>query len=228
MEVIAIRNLHKTYEGKVPLHVLKGIQLTVAEGEFIAIMGPSGSGKSTLMNIIGCLDTPSTGDYILRQQDVSKLSCNELTEIRNRQIGFVFQSFNLIPRTSALDNVCMPLWYMNVPDKEARQRALEALQTMGLQDRVHHMPNEVSGGEMQRIAIARAIVTNPTIILADEPTGNLDSYTGQEILDLFLRLHSERGITMILITHSDEVGVQAEKIVRLRDGLIENIQTRTA
>jgi putative ABC transport system ATP-binding protein len=228
MEVIAIRNLHKTYEGKVPLHVLKGIQLTVAEGEFIAIMGPSGSGKSTLMNIIGCLDTPSTGDYILRQQDVSKLSCNELTEIRNRQIGFVFQSFNLIPRTSALDNVCMPLWYMNVPDKEARQRALEALQTMGLQDRVHHMPNEVSGGEMQRIAIARAIVTNPTIILADEPTGNLDSYTGQEILDLFLRLHSERGITMILITHSDEVGGQAEKIVRLRDGLIENIQTRTA
>jgi putative ABC transport system ATP-binding protein len=228
MEVIAIRNLHKTYEGKVPLHVLKGIQLTVAEGEFIAIMGPSGSGKSTLMNIIGCLDTPSTGDYILRQQDVSKLSCNELTEIRNREIGFVFQSFNLIPRTSALDNVCMPLWYMNVPDKEARQRALEALQTMGLQDRVHHMPNEVSGGEMQRIAIARAIVTNPTIILADEPTGNLDSYTGQEILDLFLRLHSERGITMILITHSDEVGGQAEKIVRLRDGLIENIQTRTA
>jgi putative ABC transport system ATP-binding protein len=228
MEVIAIKNLHKTYEGKVPLHVLKGIQLTVAEGEFIAIMGPSGSGKSTLMNIIGCLDTPSTGDYILRQQDVSKLSCNELTEIRNRQIGFVFQSFNLIPRTSALDNVCMPLWYMNVPDKEARQRALEALQTMGLQDRVHHMPNEVSGGEMQRIAIARAIVTNPTIILADEPTGNLDSYTGQEILDLFLRLHSERGITMILITHSDEVGGQAEKIVRLRDGLIENIQTRTA
>jgi putative ABC transport system ATP-binding protein len=228
MEVIAIRNLHKTYEGKVPLHVLKGIQLTVAEGEFIAIMGPSGSGKSTLMNIIGCLDTPSTGDYILRQQDVSKLSCNELTEIRNREIGFVFQSFNLIPRTSALDNVCMPLWYMNVPDKEARQRALEALQTMGLQDRAHHMPNEVSGGEMQRIAIARAIVTNPTIILADEPTGNLDSYTGQEILDLFLRLHSERGITMILITHSDEVGGQAEKIVRLRDGLIENIQTRTA
>jgi putative ABC transport system ATP-binding protein len=228
MEVIAIKNLHKTYEGKVPLHVLKGIQLTVAEGEFIAIMGPSGSGKSTLMNIIGCLDTPSTGDYILRQQDVSKLSCNELTEIRNREIGFVFQSFNLIPRTSALDNVCMPLWYMNVPDKEARQRALEALQTMGLQDRVHHMPNEVSGGEMQRIAIARAIVTNPTIILADEPTGNLDSYTGQEILDLFLRLHSERGITMILITHSDEVGGQAEKIVRLRDGLIENIQTRTA
>jgi putative ABC transport system ATP-binding protein len=207
---------------------LKGIQLTIAEGEFIAIMGPSGSGKSTLMNIIGCLDTPSTGDYILRQQDVSKLSCNELTEIRNREIGFVFQSFNLIPRTSALDNVCMPLWYMNVPDKEARQRALEALQTMGLQDRVHHMPNEVSGGEMQRIAIARAIVTNPTIILADEPTGNLDSYTGQEILDLFLRLHSERGITMILITHSDEVGGQAEKIVRLRDGLIENIQTRTA
>jgi putative ABC transport system ATP-binding protein len=228
MEVIAIKNLHKTYEGKVPLHVLKGIQLTIAEGEFIAIMGPSGSGKSTLMNIIGCLDTPSTGDYILRQQDVSKLSCNELTEIRNREIGFVFQSFNLIPRTSALDNVCMPLWYMNVPDKEARQRALEALQTMGLQDRVHHMPNEVSGGEMQRIAIARAIVTNPTIILADEPTGNLDSYTGQEILDLFLRLHSERGITMILITHSDEVGGQAEKIVRLRDGLIENIQTRTA
>ena len=218
MEVIVLRNLHKTYEGKVPLHVLKGIQLTVDEGEFIAIMGPSGSGKSTLMNIIGCLDTPTEGDYFLRQQDVSRLSCNELTEIRNREIGFVFQSFNLIPRTSALDNVCMPLWYMNVPDKEAKQRALEALQATGLLDRAHHMPNEVSGGEMQRIAIARAIVTNPTIILADEPTGNLDTRTGKEIMDLFLRLHSERRITMILITHSEEVGGKAEKkIQRAKD-----------
>jgi len=217
---LAMRDVTKTYVlGAVSVHALRGVSFTVERGEHMAIMGASGSGKSTLMNILGCLDIPTTGRYVLDGIDVRDVDEYDLAQIRNRMIGFVFQSFNLIPRTSALSNVELPLVYAGVKGKERRRRALEALEQVGLADRVEHMPNELSGGQQQRVAIARAIVTNPAIILADEPTGNLDSVASAEIMQLFVRLHHE-GHTVLLITHEDEIASHTERVVVLRDGHI--------
>ncbi len=221
MSLIRTVNLWKIYQlGKTKVEALRGVDLVVEEGEYVAIMGPSGSGKSTLMNLIGCLDTPTMGKYYLEGKDVSQLSDDELALIRNRKIGFVFQSFHLLPRTSALHNVELPLIYAGVPKKERIKKAMKALEEVELADRIHHKPNELSGGERQRVAIARAIVNNPSIILADEPTGNLDSKTGAEILDLFDRIH-RKGNTIIVVTHDPEVAARAERIIHLRDGRIE-------
>jgi putative ABC transport system ATP-binding protein len=220
--IIQTENIAKIYRmGTELVEALKSVSITVNKGEYVAFMGPSGSGKSTLMNIIGCLDTPTRGKYILNGNDVSEMSESELAEIRNKEIGFVFQTFNLLPRQSALDNVGLPLIYAGVSSSERKARAMAALESVGLGDRAHHKPNELSGGQRQRVAIARALVNNPSIILADEPTGNLDSKTSYDIMDLFQRLH-DAGNTIIMVTHEDDIAHYAHRIVRLRDGLVES------
>nr|WP_250632739.1 ABC transporter ATP-binding protein [Rhodoflexus caldus] len=203
------------------IHALKSISITINRGEYVAFMGPSGSGKSTLMNIIGCLDTPSGGTYILAGKDVSNMTEDELADIRNREIGFVFQTFNLLPRSTALENVALPLVYAGYSKAEREERAMQALVSVGLGDRAKHKPNELSGGQRQRVAVARALVNNPSIILADEPTGNLDTRTSYEIMELFDQLH-KKGNTIIVVTHEDDIARYAHRIVRLRDGLIES------
>lgn len=219
--IIALEEIRKSYYlGKQELKVLKGISLRVSRNEYLALMGPSGSGKSTLMNLLGCLDTPTSGHYILNEKDVSKLSDDELAEIRNNEIGFVFQQFNLLPRLTAAENVALPLIYHGTPKKERSERALEMLDRVGLSDRSHHKPNELSGGQNQRVAIARALVNNPSIILADEPTGNLDSKTSVEIMHIFDKIQRD-GNTVILVTHEEDIAHYAHRIIRLKDGLIE-------
>lgn len=207
--------------GQEEIHAIKSISLNIFKNEYVALMGPSGSGKSTLMNIIGCLDTPTKGQYVLNQTDVSRMEDNELAEIRNKEIGFVFQTFNLLPRSTALDNVALPLVYAGVDKKAREERASEMLRLVGLDNRMHHKPNELSGGQRQRVAVARALVNNPSIILADEPTGNLDTKTSYEIMALFEEIHAN-GNTIILVTHEEDIARHAHRIVRLRDGLVES------
>jgi putative ABC transport system ATP-binding protein len=220
MPLIEVRDLKKIYKmGTEEVHALDGVSLDITKGEFVSIMGPSGSGKSTLMNLIGCLDTPTSGSYKLNEQETASLDDNQLAEIRNREIGFVFQTFNLLARTTALQNVELPLVYAGVPRSERRRRAQEALESVGLGDRMEHHPNQLSGGQRQRVAMARALVTNPSIILADEPTGNLDSKTTEEMLGLFQDLHA-RGHTLIIVTHEEDIARRAARTVRLRDGKI--------
>jgi putative ABC transport system ATP-binding protein len=219
--VIQIERITKEYEmGYTTIRALKGINLSIHRNEYLAIMGPSGSGKSTLMNMLGCLDTPTTGRYEFNGRDVSAMEDDELAEIRNREIGFVFQTFNLLPRSSAFENVELPLIYANVSAEERRRRAEQAMEAVGLGDRMYHKPNELSGGQRQRVAIARALVNNPSIILADEPTGNLDTRTGEEIMALLENLYA-RGHTIVVVTHEENIALNARRIVRLRDGLIE-------
>ncbi|HIC55990.1 MAG TPA: ABC transporter ATP-binding protein [Acidobacteria bacterium] len=206
--------------GAESIHALQGLSVSIEQGEFVAIMGPSGSGKSTFMNLIGCLDTPSTGTYMLNQQNVSQMNDDELARIRNQEIGFVFQTFNLLPRASALHNVELPLIYAGVPVSTRKNRAIEALRLVELEDRMSHRPNELSGGQRQRVAIARALVNNPSIVLADEPTGNLDSKTGVEIMAVFDRLH-QKGHTIILITHERDVARHAHRVIHILDGAVE-------
>lgn len=222
MLVIDIKNLTKTYVmGEQTVQALRGVSLQIAKNEYVALMGPSGSGKSTLMNMLGCLDTPSSGSYILNGADVSRLSDDDLASIRNKEIGFVFQTFNLIPRISALDNVALPLVYAGMSNSKRKARAREVLDSVGLGTRIDHRPNELSGGQRQRVAVARALVNSPSIILADEPTGNLDSKTSIEIMALFEEIH-RRGNTVILVTHEPDIAAYAHRIVRLRDGVIES------
>lgn len=212
--------------GSETVRALQGVSIQINKGEYVAFMGPSGSGKSTLMNMIGCLDTPTSGTYVLNNNDVSHLTENELAEIRNKEIGFVFQTFNLLPRASSLENVALPLIYAGYGRTEREEMALEALENVGLGDRAHHRPNELSGGQRQRVAIARALVNKPSIILADEPTGNLDTKTSYDIMDLFQKLH-DAGNTIIMVTHEDDIAHYAHRIVRLRDGLVETDEPNT-
>jgi putative ABC transport system ATP-binding protein len=226
MPVISVRNLVKTYTvGEVTVRALRGADMDVEKGEFVAITGPSGSGKSTLMHILGCLDRPTSGQYILDGSDVSRMSKDELALVRNRKIGFVFQGFNLLSRTTALDNVELPLLYNTgshrMKSAERHRRAMEALKIVGLGERFHHFPNQLSGGQQQRVAIARSLITEPSIILADEPTGNLDTRTSIEVMDIFQRLNQERGITIILITHEMDIAEHGTRFVRFRDGKIQ-------
>jgi putative ABC transport system ATP-binding protein len=220
VSVIEIRDVRKTYElGDIAVHALRGVSLEIERGEYVAIMGPSGSGKSTLMHILGCLDTPTSGTFELNGVDVSGLDEDDLSDLRNRYIGFVFQAFNLIPRTRALANVALPLQYAGLPRAERGKRAMRALASVGLTDRADHLPSELSGGQQQRVAVARALVTNPALILADEPTGNLDSHSTAEVLDVFEHLNKQ-GRTVVLITHEEEVARHASRVIRVRDGQI--------
>jgi len=220
--MINLHNITKSYAmGTQVVHALRGVDLDIAKGEFVAIMGPSGSGKSTLMNIIGCLDLPTSGTYILDDTDVSHMSDDEQAHIRNQRIGFVFQQFNLLPRTSALKQVALPLVYAGIGHHQRNERARAALEAVGLEDRIDHRPDELSGGQQQRVAIARALVTEPSIILADEPTGALDTHSGEEIMDIFDSLN-ERGITVVMVSHDPEVAGRAHRIIRIRDGLVVN------
>lgn len=220
--VIEIRDIIRNFQlGQETVHVLKGIDLDIKRGEYIAIMGPSGSGKSTLMNLLGCLDTPTSGIYLLNGNNVSDMTDDELAEIRNKEIGFVFQTFNLLPRTTALDNVALPMVYAGFSKKDREERAQEVLRDVGLADRMDHKPNQLSGGQRQRVAVGRALVNKPSIILADEPTGNLDSKTSLEIMQLFDDIH-KAGNTVILVTHEEEVAAHAHRVIRLRDGIIES------
>jgi putative ABC transport system ATP-binding protein len=220
--IIHLEEIRKSYfMGKQELEVLKGINLDIYKKEYVALMGPSGSGKSTLMNILGCLDSPTSGHYILNGQDVSKMPDNDLADVRNKEIGFVFQQFNLLPRLTAAENVALPLVYGGFSRKLRHEMAMDVLEKVGLKDRSHHKPNEMSGGQCQRVAIARALINNPSIILADEPTGNLDSRTSIEIMDIFTAIQ-EAGNTVVLVTHEEDIANFAKRIVRLRDGLIES------
>jgi putative ABC transport system ATP-binding protein len=220
--IINIENLEKTYElGSIQIKALRGVSLQMEDNEFVAIMGPSGSGKSTMMNLIGCLDTPTSGTYLLRDQDVSKMDSDQLAEIRNQEIGFVFQTFNLLPRANILHNVELPLIYSGISTSERKKLAEEAIEKVGLADRIKHKPNELSGGQRQRVAIARALVNKPSIILADEPTGNLDSKTGEEIMKILDQLH-DAGNTIILVTHEDNIAEYAHRVVSLKDGFVES------
>src|SRR3954467_741994 len=226
--IIHLENLRKSYfMGTQALPVLKGINLDIFKNEYVALMGPSGSGKSTLMNILGCLDSPTSGTYILNGKDVSKMPDNDLAEVRNKDIGFVFQQFNLLPRLTAAENVALPLVYSGIGKKERNERAMEVLTRVKLEDRSHHKPNELSGGQCQRVAIARALINKPSIILADEPTGNLDSKTSYEIMDILGKIHAD-GNTVILVTHEDDISKFAHRIIRLKDGIVESDKINAA
>ena len=226
--IIHLEGIQKSYYmGKQPLPVLKGVSLDIMKNEYVALMGPSGSGKSTLMNILGCLDTPTAGRYVLNGQDVSKMPDDSLADVRNIEIGFVFQQFNLLPRLTAAENVALPLVYAGVPRKLRHERAMAVLEKVSLSDRSHHKPNELSGGQCQRVAIARALINNPSLILADEPTGNLDSKTSVEIMDIFTSIQAA-GNTVVLVTHEEDIANYSHRIVRLRDGLIESDRRRAA
>jgi putative ABC transport system ATP-binding protein len=224
--VIELSDLVKTYHvGETEVRALRGVSYKIGRGDFLAIMGPSGSGKSSLMNILGCLDRPTSGEYIFEGEDVSKLDKDRLARIRNQKIGFVFQSFNLLSRTTALENVELPLFYSTTDSRDMTERALAALASVGLSDRAHHKTNQLSGGEQQRVAIARALLNNPTLILADEPTGNLDSRTSSEVMNIFKSLNEEKGITMIMVTHEPDIAAWAGKRIYLKDGLIVREET---
>ena len=225
-QVIKLDEIRKSYfMGKQELQVLKSISLSINRNEYIALMGPSGSGKSTLMNILGCLDSPTSGKYILNGNDVSTMADNDLAEIRNKEIGFVFQQFNLLPRLTALENVALPLVYAGISKKIRTEMAMEVIRKVDLDSRSHHKPNELSGGQCQRVAIARALVNNPSIILADEPTGNLDTKTSYEIMNIFSKIH-EDGNTVVLVTHEEDISNYAHRVIRLRDGVVETDKTR--
>ncbi|MBP9690086.1 MAG: ABC transporter ATP-binding protein [Bacteroidia bacterium] len=220
--MIVLENIKRYFKiGDVEVQALRGVNLIINKGEYVALMGPSGSGKSTLMNLLGCLDTPTAGKYLLNKQDVSQMDDDELAEIRNKEIGFVFQTFNLLPRSTALDNVALPLVYAGKNRTERTALAEAVLNSVGLADRAHHKPNELSGGQRQRVAIARALINNPSIILADEPTGNLDTKTSYEIMELIEKIH-EQGNTVIVVTHEEDIALRAKRIVRLRDGVVES------
>jgi len=224
--IIHLENIQKAYYmGTQTIPVLRGISLDILKNEYVALMGPSGSGKSTLMNILGCLDSPTGGKYILNGKDVSKMPDNDLAEVRNMEIGFVFQQFNLLPRLTAAENVALPLIYAGVNKKDRTERAMEALRKVGLDTRSHHKSNELSGGQIQRVAIARALVNNPSLLLADEPTGNLDTKTSIEVMEIFGKIQ-EAGNTVVLVTHEEDIAAHAKRIVRLRDGLIESDKTK--